>query len=105
MNTENVHQKIVKSDVLFLKASGAYVDVYVKNEKKPYIFTMNIGHLSQYFTTSNFYQISRSYIINLDYLDRFDSESLTLNFYEGVITLPHNKRGELIKQLAIIKTP
>ncbi len=102
---EKGHQKIVKKEVLFLKAEGAYVNVFVKDVKTPYLFSMNIGYLSQYFNTSNFYQISRSYIINLDYLNTFDSESISLNFYENKIPLPHHKKGELLKQLAVIKTP
>ncbi|MES2518082.1 MAG: response regulator [Bacteroidota bacterium] len=102
---EKGHQKIVKSEVLFLKAEGAYVNVFVKDLKAPYLFSMNLGYLSQYFNSSNFYQISRSYIINLDYLNTFDSESVTLNFHEGKIPIPHNKKGELIKRLAVIKTP
>jgi DNA-binding LytR/AlgR family response regulator len=101
----NELKKVVKSKVLFLKADGMYVKVFVKDEKMPYHFSMNIGHLAQYFTGTNFYQISRSYIINLDYLDTFDAESLTLENYEGTIPIPHQKKSELIKQLAVIKTP
>ncbi|WP_435354126.1 response regulator [Emticicia sp. SJ17W-69] len=102
---EKGHQKIVKEDVLFLKAEGAYVNVYVKNQKSPFLFSMNLGYLTQYFTTPNFYQISRSYLINLDYLNRFDTENIYLNEYEGKIPLPQNRRSELVKKLAVIKTP
>lgn len=99
------HQKIAKSDVLFLKAEGAYVNVYVKDEKNPFLFSMNIGHLGQYFTTSNFYQISRSLIINLNFLERFDSETITLKYFIEKIPIPNNKLVELKKRLALIKTP
>lgn len=102
---EKGHQKINKNDVLFLKAEGAYVNVFVKNQKTPYLFSMNIGYLLQYFTTPNFYQISRSYLINLDYLTRFDSDNIYMNHYESKIPLPQNRRADLVKKLAIIKTP
>lgn len=102
---EKGHQKINKNDVLFLKAEGAYVNVFVKNQKNPYLFSMNFGYLVQYFTTSNFYQISRSYLINIDYLTRFDSDNIYMNHYEGKIPLPQNRRADLVKKLAIIKTP
>jgi DNA-binding LytR/AlgR family response regulator len=105
LSYDNGYQKIAKNDVLFLKANGSYVDVYVKSLKTPYLFTMNMGHLFQYFTTPNFYQISRSYIVNLDYLDWFDAEFLTLNHYEEKIKLPNNKQVDLKKRLAIIKSP
>jgi DNA-binding LytR/AlgR family response regulator len=99
------YKKISKSDVLLLKASGSYVNVYVKDVKEPYLFTMNMGHLFQYFTTPNFYQISRSYIVNLDYLEWFDAEFLSLNHYKEKIKLPNNKQVELKKRVAIIKSP
>lgn len=99
------HQKIVKNDVLFLKAEGAYVNVYVKNENKPFLFSMNIGHLTQYFTTKNFYQISRSYLINLEYLSKIDTDGLYLNHHESKIPFAQNRKAELMHRLAIIRTP
>lgn len=102
---EKGHQKINKNDVLFLKAEGAYVNVFVKNQKNPYLFSMNIGYLLQYFTTPNFYQVSRSYLINLDFLNRFDSDNIYIAHYDGKIPLPQNRRADLVKKLAIIKTP
>ena len=102
---EKGHQKIVKSDVLFLQASGAYVSVQVKNEKKPYLFSMHLGYLSQYFTSNYFYQISRSYIINLHHINRFDSDHIYFNGGEEKIPIPFNKKPELMKKLSIIKTP
>ena len=102
---EGGHQKIVKSDVLCIKAEGAYVNVYIKNQTNPYLFSMNLGYLAQYFSFANFYQISRSYIINLDYLIRYDAEYIYLSHYEGKISLPQNRKAEFIKKLAIIRTP
>ncbi|RYU95535.1 LytR/AlgR family response regulator transcription factor [Emticicia agri] len=102
---ERGHQKIVKSDVLFIKAEGAYVNVYVKNQIAPFLFSMNIGYLAQYFLTSNFYQISRSYIVNLDYLIRYDAENIYVSGYNGKIPLPQNRKAEFLKKLAVIKTP
>jgi DNA-binding LytR/AlgR family response regulator len=98
------HQKITKSDILFLKAEGAYVKVFVKEDKTPLLFSMNIGHLGQYFP-NNFYQISRSLIINLDYLERFDAESIILKHFTEKILIPNNKLADLKKRLAVIKTP
>jgi DNA-binding LytR/AlgR family response regulator len=100
-----LHQKISKSEVMFMEAKRSCVWVHVKGKTKHYEFTMNIGHLAQYFNTNNFYQISRSLIINLDYLDTITADNLTLKFYEGDIPIPNNKKGELMKKLAVIKTP
>ena len=99
------HQRIEKSDVLFIKADRAYVWVFVKEEKNPFMFSMNLGYLSQFFSGNNFYQISRSYIVNLHFLHRFDSENIYLNHFNISIPLPQNRRSDLMKRLAIIRTP
>ena len=99
------HQRIKKSDVLCLKADRAYVWIFVKEEKNPFMFSMNLGYLSQFFTSTNFYQISRSYIVNLNFLHRFDSENIYLNHFNLSIPLPQNRRTDLMKRLAIIRTP
>ncbi|RYU97361.1 response regulator [Emticicia agri] len=99
------HQRIKKSDVLCIKADRAYVWVFVKEEKNPFMFSMNLGYLAQFFSGNNFYQISRSYIVNLNFLHRFDSENIYLNHFNMGIPIPQNRRNELMKRLAIVRTP
>lgn len=102
---EKGHQKIVKDDVLCLKAEGAYVNVYVKNQKSPYLFSMNLGYLAQYFATENFYRLSRSLLINLNHLERLERDQLYLYKQENPIQIPEGSRADLMKKLAIIRTP
>lgn len=99
------HQRIKKADVLCIKADRAYVWVFVKEEKNPFMFSMNLGYLAQFFSGINFYQVSRSYIVNLDFLHRFDTEYIYLNHSGLAIPLPQNRRVDLMKRLAIIRTP
>jgi DNA-binding LytR/AlgR family response regulator len=99
------YKRISKEEILFIKAAGAYVRIYVRNDGAPLLCSMNIGYISQYFLMDNFYQISRSYIINLKHINRFDAENIYLNHYENTIPLPQHRRSELMKRLAVIKTP
>ncbi len=102
---ERGHQRIVKSDVIVLKAEGSYVKVFVNKLEKPYLFSMNLGYISQFFTTTNFYQVSRSFVVNLHFLDRFDADNLYLRAYDEKIPVPQNRRQEFLKKIAVIKTP
>ncbi len=99
------HQKINKSQVQFIKAEGAYVNVFIENEKKPMLFTMNIGYISQFFTTRNFYKLSRSYIINIDQIIRFDAEFIYFEHSEERIHIPQAQRQEFLKRIALARTP
>lgn len=99
------YQRISKKDVLFIKAEGVYVNVFVKNEKKPLLFTMNIGYIGQYFSTNNFYKLTRSYIINLDQITKFDAEYIYFEYTLEKIHIPQSQRQEFLKRIALAKTP
>ena len=99
------HQKIQKQHIIFIKAEGAYVNVYTQHDKKPLLFTMNIGYIAQFFITPNFYKLTRSYIINLDQIIRFDAEFIYFENSQEKIPIPQGQRQEFLKRVALIKTP
>jgi DNA-binding LytR/AlgR family response regulator len=98
-------KKLIKQDVLYLKADGSYVKVYLINEASPYLFSMNLGHLAQYFSTPNFYRLSRSLLVNLNYIERIERDQLYLRNQEGPIPIPEGNKTDLMKKLAVIRTP
>ncbi|RFS16535.1 response regulator [Emticicia sp. C21] len=98
-------KKLSKQDVLYLKADGSYVKVYLINEVSPYLFSMNLGHLAQYFSTSNFYRLSRSLLINLNCIERIERDHLYMRNQESPIQIPESNKTELMKKLAVIRTP
>jgi len=62
----NVKRKIFFNDVIYIRADGSYSEIYFTNNKK-----ITLSRLIKTFmfleTDYNFYRVSRSYIINLDY--------------------------------------
>ena len=97
--------KINKNDVLFLKADGAYVKIFLINNTEPILFSMNLGYLAQYFVTINFYRLSRSILINLNHLERLERDQLYLKNLETPLQIPDGGRSELLKKIAVIRTP
>jgi DNA-binding LytR/AlgR family response regulator len=97
--------KINKKDVLYLKAEGSYVNIFLINNIEPYLFSMNLGYLAQYFSTSNFYRLSRSILINLNHLERLERDQLYLKNLDMPLQIPDGGRSELLKKIAIIRTP
>jgi DNA-binding LytR/AlgR family response regulator len=98
-------KKLIKQEVLYLKADGSYVKVYLKDETNPYLFSMNLGHLAQYFSTPNFYRLSRSLLINLNCIERIERDQLYVRNQESPIQIPEGNKTDLMKQLAVIRTP
>lgn len=95
--------KINKNDVICLKANGSYVNVFLKNEPESLLFSMNLGYLAQFFP-QNFHQISRSYVINLNYIERLDNQKIKLKGVGEPIQIPESKKAALLKMLPIVRT-
>lgn len=99
------HRKVSKQLILFIKADGPYVKVYIQNEKIPLLFSMNIGYIAQFFTTPNFYKLSRSYIVNLDQIAGFYADHIHFDNSMETIQIPQAQRQEFLKRVALVKTP
>jgi DNA-binding LytR/AlgR family response regulator len=97
-------RKVVKSKILLIKAEGSYVNIYV-DEEPPMLFTMNIGYIQQFFPTSNFFKLGRSYIVNLDKIERIDSECIYFENSGINVHIPQSQKKGLLSQLALTKTP
>ncbi|GAB3895301.1 hypothetical protein GCM10028803_11640 [Larkinella knui] len=98
------YEKVDKSNVVYLLAEGAYVKIFLINEEKPHLLTMNLGYLAQYFPNPNFYRLSRSLLINLNHLERLERNQLFMRNQPASIPIPESNRGDLMKQLAVIRT-
>lgn len=102
------HEKIDPKDVLYVEAAGSYAIVFVadndKYDKPKYVISMNLGNLAQHFSAPNFYRLSRSYLVNLDYVKRLKDDSLHMSDNQTVLQIPVNHRRELLKKLTIVRT-
>ncbi|QHV95643.1 response regulator [Spirosoma endbachense] len=97
--------KIRKNDVLYLIADRVYVEVYLIGELKKRVFSMNLGYISQFFTSPNFYTLSRSLVVNLDYVERIDKGQFYVQGQNSPIPFPEANHKIFLQQFAIVKTP
>ena len=97
------HNQIRKESVLYLQASGSYVNVYTIEEAKPFLLAMHLGHLAQYFITPNFFRLSRSLLINLNHVSRVETDQILLN-HSTYLAISEGNRSSLLKRLTIIRT-
>lgn len=99
------HQKIYKRSIQFIKADGAYVHIYVVDRDAPLMLSMNLGYIEQFFTASNFYKVSRSFIINIDYVKSFDTEYIYIEESNEKVPIPKSKRQGFLNRFSLVKTP
>lgn len=97
---EGGHVRIKKSNVLYIKAEGSYVMIFEVNSER--LFAMNLGYLVQFFSTPNFYRLSRSYLVNLDYVERIENSQLVIQ--GAIVPFSEKQYKDVIRQLAVVKT-
>jgi len=109
--TGNGYIRVVKSEIQFVKADGTYTEVFLTTPGFQRIYpakayqsitiSLNLGKLRPYLT-GGFYQLSRSLIVNLDYVDRIESNRLYIGSQE--IAIPDGARKSLIERLQVVRT-
>ncbi|MBI9059943.1 MAG: response regulator [Labilibaculum sp.] len=95
--SKNVFLKIKFTDILFLKSDHVYVEIY--NTKGKYL--VHRGSISSLIEKlpDNFYRTHRSYVINLDFLESINNQTVVI---EGVeIPIGKNYRNDLINRINI----
>lgn len=100
----NGYERVAKSNVVLVEAKGAFVNVFLADEPMPYRLSMNLGYLEQFFTTPNFHRLSRSVLINIDYLARVERDQVVMKYHTKPLPVPENNRPLLMKKLTVVKT-
>ena len=96
---ETVLSKIMHKDILYFEALGDYVKVHLKNKSHVVYSTMkNIEDKLK--SNSQFIRVHRSYIINLNYLKSFDSDTAIVE--DRTIPIGNKYRSTFQSRLNII---
>lgn len=103
--------RIVKAEILYVKADRGNSDLFLTAAGfhriypgKPYrsvVISLNIGRIVPYLSPE-FYQLSRSIIVNLAHLDRIESDRIFAGGHE--IALPDGARKPLTERMQVIRT-
>jgi DNA-binding LytR/AlgR family response regulator len=100
VSNKNRYERILKKDILYIEAQGAYVDIYVHDGKKN-LSTHLKSFLSQLGDTT-FIQVSRKHAVNILHIDGFTSTDLKIK--DSTIAISKSYRSQLLEKLPIIKT-
>ena len=98
LNTRVGYILIEAADIIYCEADGSYSDIYLKNNTKQ-VSTFNLGKIESLLTEKLFFRISRSVIINLNFLSEVNRKTKTCTIMfdgeEKVFDIP----GKHLKQL------
>jgi DNA-binding LytR/AlgR family response regulator len=98
-------KKINMEEVMLLEANKSSTFVYLHNQSTPELFSVHLGYLSQFFETSYFFQISRSSVVNMNFIDRIETNEVYLTQLSKKVKLSDSKRSSFLRSLTIIRRP
>lgn len=74
-------QVVNLSDIVYLEAKASMTDIYLKDTPAPLVSSRNLGHYSTLLKNNGqFFVISKSILINLSHLDRYDHSEKQIMF-------------------------
>lgn len=98
--------RIDANEIVYLKAEGAYTRIYMAS-RSPHDFVrsekciaVNLGNVRPHLPDC-FYELSKSYCINLRFLDRIGTHDLQLGPYE--LEMPKGKRKQLEESVKVVR--
>ena len=80
IKSERRFHKIRFSDIKYIEGLKDYVVVYTTNQKL--ITAMNLKTIHQNIPQNMFLRVNKSYVVNINHIDSFDSHSLYIGEYE-----------------------
>ncbi len=70
----HIFEKVKYDDILYIKSEGNYLDLYTT--KKRFVLRNTIKKIVLKLDPANFFQCHRSYVLNLNYIDKISSSSV-----------------------------
>jgi len=81
-NTRTGYIYIQPADIVYCQADVNYTKIHLGGSRNE-VVTVNIGRVEEMLSKSKFFRISRSHLINLDYLVKADRKSKTCELYKN----------------------
>lgn len=74
---EYQYVKITLSDIEYIKSDGNYVEIYINGKKK--VLKNTLKHMESRLPADNFFQVHRSYIVNVQKIQSISGTSIKVN--------------------------
>ncbi|MEQ9301256.1 MAG: LytTR family transcriptional regulator DNA-binding domain-containing protein [Cyclobacteriaceae bacterium] len=74
---QHTFEKVETEEILYLKASGAYTEIFTS--QKVFLFSDNLSYFERRLLSPKLLRVHRSYIINIERVDRIEDMSLVIN--------------------------
>ncbi len=92
------YTKLPIADILWIKAEGNYLEIHLADKKE--LIRASLSAFLEKINRKNFFRTHKSYVVNLDYLTKFEPTAVTILNTE--IPISKNYSDELLRRLEVI---
>ncbi|MFY0482932.1 LytR/AlgR family response regulator transcription factor [Flavobacterium sp. PLA-1-15] len=92
------YTKLIINDILWIKSDGNYLEICTHNKKE--IIRATMSGFMERLNRNNFFRTHKSYIVNLNYLSKFETPYVTI--IDTKIPISKSFSDELLKRLKIM---
>lgn len=85
-------------DIIFCEGSDGYTKIHF-SEQKSILSSYSIGHFVKLLKSQDFYLIHKSYLINLNHIEKYLNEGFVILTNKHKLPISRNKRSEFIESI------
>lgn len=85
--------------IIYIKSDGHYLEFITDENSKKIIARNSLKNIYLKLPTKNFLRVHRSFVININYIQKFDSQKATMKNGEIIPLSRTNKLREYIRKL------
>lgn len=84
--------------IIFCEGTEGYTKIHIKGEK-PILSSYSIGHFNKLLQNQDFYLIHKSYLINVNYIEKYLNEGYVILGENHKLPVSRNRRSDFLNSL------
>lgn len=101
LKKNNMHEKVLISDILFIKSEGNYCATSVANGEK-YINRISLLEIAKLLNSSDFKKSHRSYLVNINKIDSINLSQSIIRIGDTSIPISRNAKSYFLNSYKVI---
>jgi DNA-binding LytR/AlgR family response regulator len=101
VRSNNLLSKILVADILYISTEGNYSIMHAQDKR--HVVKVSLTNMKDIFGAKSFFQVHRSYLVNLDKIDTVNLGSNELMVAGQVVPIGRKDKDELLNALVILK--
>lgn len=99
VKVDNILKKIHFEEIGYIEAEDHYVQIVT--QKRRYLVRHNLSEMTQKLPTNTFFQISRSFIVNLQHIQSVSPENNQLSIFQRIIPFSRRNKQEILGKILV----